>query len=120
VLTHLEVPPLPVAHAFTSCVDVEYDEGEGVSLDAAVLLDASDPGTTPAPLPGMTPVTGQPGIFRALSVSGTLLARRIAGAWLAVEERFFRSGRGEAELGLLQALQATISLPSPVAGAHTG
>jgi hypothetical protein len=66
--------------ALLSCVDTIYSNHEEDHLDAAVLLDAAHPGTTPPPLPGMTSLTGHPGIFKAPGAQGQIVARRIPGA----------------------------------------
>jgi hypothetical protein len=69
--------------ALLSCVDTVYVNEEQHHLTAAVLLNASHPGVTPPPLPGMKPLAGHPGIFDA---PPDRYARRIRGAWLVVEE----------------------------------
>lgn len=71
---------------FTSCVSVRYQSAAGPSLQAAVLIDAADPGRTPAPLPGMRPVAGHPGVFQAPGPKTQLVARRAQRAWVVVEE----------------------------------
>lgn len=97
-----------MGQALLSCVDVTYFYLEEHALDAAVLLNAANPGATPPPLPGMKPLTGYPGIFEAPGSSGEMALRRIPGAWLVVEEAD--------EIGLsvpmelLERLHATIHL----------
>jgi hypothetical protein len=95
--------------AFTSCASTVYLAASGKSLAAAVLLDATNPGSAPAPLPGMSPVGGHLGIFEAPGPGGEMVARRVAGAWLVVQE----GGSGTQEpLSLLGQLTATINAPS--------
>jgi hypothetical protein len=77
-------------------------------LTAAVLLDASHPGATPSPLPGVQPLAGHPGIFEAPGAEGELAARRIPGAWLVVEEEDRIGLRVPVEL--LEDLHATVRL----------
>jgi hypothetical protein len=96
-----------IGQALMSCVDVTYFYLEEHALDAAVLLDASHPGATPPPLPGMKPLAGHPGIFEAPD-SDEMAARRIPGAWLVVEEN---DGIGlDVPVELLEHLRATIRL----------
>ena len=110
--SHLAAPirPFPeqlVGRAFSSCVDVEYYL-HGWPLDAAVLLDAAQPGSLPAAIPGLAPLpehrgyVNGPGDFK-----GELTATRRGSAWLVVA-----GGNGLAQrLRLLSHLKATISLP---------
>jgi hypothetical protein len=95
-----------LGRAFLSCVDTVYIYEEQHDLRAAVLLDASHPGTTPPPLAGMKPLTGHPGIFAVPGPAGEMAARRIRGAWLVVEEEDRIGLRVPVEL--LEWLQATI------------
>lgn len=96
-----------IGRAFLSCADTEYFSQEDTSMDAAVLLDASYPGTTPAPLPGMRPLPGHHQVFRARGSGGELVASRIREGWLVVEE----GGTGLQEpLALLVHLHATVNL----------
>lgn len=88
VATSVTATPGIAAGGFASCVDTELSYGHS-SLDAAVLLDAADPGATPPVLPNASAVHGQHGLYSAPGYSGEILARRIAGAWLLVE-----GGRG--------------------------
>lgn len=70
---------------FASCVDVEYSFAHS-SLDAAVLLDAAQPGSVvPVTLPGAVPVRHHPSLFSAPGWNGQILARRVGSSWLAVE-----------------------------------
>lgn len=94
-----------VGRALQSCVDITYFYLEEHALDAAVLLDASHPGATPPPLPDMRPLAGHPGIFEAAG-SAEMVARRVAGAWIVVEES---DGVGPSPpIELLEHLHATI------------
>jgi hypothetical protein len=88
-----------------SCVDITYFYLGEHALTAAVLLNASHPGTTPPSLPDMKPLAGHPGIFEAPD-SQEMAARRIPGAWLVVEENDGIGLRVPAEL--LKSLRATI------------
>jgi hypothetical protein len=70
---------------FASCIDTEYSLARS-ALDAAVLLDAAQPGTAaPAAPPNAAPVRQHPGLFSAPGWNGQILARRAGDAWLAVE-----------------------------------
>ena len=101
------VPRLP-GRALLSCAHIVYAHSGGRYVSAAVLLDASHPGTPPPPLPGMKPLAGHPGVFEAQSSEGRIAARRIPGAWLAVTEE---TPTGQAvPLELLGHLRATIHL----------
>lgn len=68
---------------FVDCVHASYLV-QGWPLEADVLLDAANPGSTPAPLPAMRPLTGHVGIFQGPGIDRIEVARRIAGAWLLV------------------------------------
>jgi len=90
---------------FVSCASTGY-LFKNWPIGAAVLLDASHPGTTPASLPAMQPLQGHPGIFQGPGVEGETIARRTPGAWLVVAK-----GEGlQQRLTLLQHLQVTIHL----------
>jgi hypothetical protein len=96
-----------VGQALMSCVDTTYFYLEEHALTAAVLLNASHPGATPPPLPGMKPLAGHPGIF-ATPDSQEMAARRIPGAWLVVQED---DGIGlRVPVEPLESLRATIRL----------
>jgi hypothetical protein len=89
-----------VGELFVSCVSTEYYL-HGWPLEAGVLLDARQPGRVLGPIPGATPVPGQPDVvdFRG----GSLTARRIGNAWLAV-----KGGSGlEQRLQVLRALRVS-------------
>lgn len=80
-------PPYPgriVGRAFASCIDTEYYL-HNWPLDVAILLDAQQPGRTPAPIPGMKPIPGAPGVFSAAGDwNGELAVVRRGPAWLVV------------------------------------
>jgi hypothetical protein len=92
-----------IGHPFLSCASTKYTY-KGQPLVASVLLDASAPGSRPAPLPGMRPVAGQPGIVVAPSAQGSMVARRVDRAWLAVAGGL---GRPQ-QIVLLNHLRATV------------
>ncbi len=96
-----------VGQALMSCVDITYFYLGEHALTAAVLVNASHPGATPPPLPGMKPLAGHPGIFEAPD-SDAMAARRIPGAWLVVEEEDDIGLRVPVEL--LEHLHATLHL----------
>jgi hypothetical protein len=97
-----------LGRALLSCADTVYVNDEEHHLTSAVLLSASHPGATPPPLPGMKPLAGHPGIFEAPESEGEMAARRIAGAWLVVDEEDDIGLKVPVEL--LESLQATIRL----------
>ena len=86
VVIQLTQHPGLIDRPFLSCASTEYslDNNKAV-LMAGMLLDATHPGVTPGPLPNMKPLSGHTGVFQAPGEAGELLARRIPGAWLAVE-----------------------------------
>jgi hypothetical protein len=94
--------------AFLSCVSTEYLYLEEQLLDAAVLLDAAHPDAILPPLPAMKPLAGHSGIFEAPGWRGEIVARRIPGAWLVVEESDEIGLRVPVQL--LERLHATIHL----------
>lgn len=71
---------------FLSCVDTEY-YFHGWPLEVAVLLDAANPGQTLGAIPGATPVPGDPNTVNLVAgqFPGSITARQIGMAWLAVE-----------------------------------
>lgn len=71
---------------FLSCIDTEY-YFQGWPLDAAVLLDAAQPGQLLGPIPGARPVTGHPGVVNlaAGQFPGSITAKQIGRAWLVAE-----------------------------------
>lgn len=97
-----------LGRSFLSCASTEYFRGEE-PLEAGVLLDASRPGAEPPPLPAMRAVRDHPGIFQAQGAAGEgqMLGRRIAHAWLVVEEG---GSTLRQRIALLERLRATIHL----------
>lgn len=91
------------AHAFISCAETKYIYMGEHELPAAVLLNAVHPGVEPPGLPGMEPLADHPGVYE---VAPGMFARRIRGAWLAVQERE-RIGPS-VPLELLEHLRATV------------
>jgi hypothetical protein len=72
--------------ALASCASGSYLSQVHTLLAVAVLTDAARPGSTPGPLPGMTAIAGRSGVFEADGPGAELVARRISGAWLVVQE----------------------------------
>lgn len=62
VVTSIVGDPGIVGRAFLPCIAVAF-AAQHTLLEAAVLLDAHHPGVVPAPLPGVHPVPGDPGLF---------------------------------------------------------
>jgi hypothetical protein len=93
--------------AFASCASEIYLSATHASLAVAILTDAARPGSIPGPLPGMRPIADRSGTFEADGPGGELVARRLPGAWLVVQEGI--SGLREA-LTLLSDIQVTIKL----------
>jgi hypothetical protein len=94
VVTSLRPARSIIGRAFLPCVEVDVGlpaaGGTGSDFQAAVLLDAADPGALPAPLPGMEPVARHPGVFdRSTGDPAPIMslgasAERIGRAWLVV------------------------------------
>ncbi len=90
---------------FISCVSESYIFA-GWPVLASVLLDAVSPGSSPAALPGMKPLTGHPGVFQTVVAGGDAVARRIPHAWILAVK-----GEGLSQrLALLEHLRATVRL----------
>jgi hypothetical protein len=91
---------------YISCDDTELSV-RGSSLNAAILLDAAQPGfAPPQPLPNAHPVRGPRHLYAAPGWSGTILAERVGDAWLVVE-----GGRGLRQReSVLAHLRATVRL----------
>jgi hypothetical protein len=105
VLTHVSAHAGLIGRPVVSCASNTY-RFEGWPLVASVLLDATRPGSTPGPLPGMQQLAGHPGVFRALAAEGEMLARRVPRAWLIVAR-----GSGDVQrLVVLEHLSATVHL----------
>src|SRR3984885_2443903 len=81
------IRPFPgtlIGRSFFSCIDTEYYV-HNWPLDAAVLLDAAHPGTSPAAIPGLEPVRGTRGYFNGPGdFKGELTATRLGDAWLVL------------------------------------
>jgi len=103
------IRPFPgklVGRAFFSCIDTEYYL-KGWPLDAAVLLDAAHPGTTPAAIPGLVPVRESAGFFNGPGdFKGELTATRFGNSWLVVAGGSSLAQR----IQVLRHLTATIKL----------
>jgi hypothetical protein len=97
-----------LGHAFISCASVKYFSTNETAMTAAVLVNASRPGAPPAQqLPGAKPLPGDPGVVRALGSGGSVLAKRVPGGWIVVEE----GGTGLQEpTALLEHLTAKIDV----------
>jgi hypothetical protein len=82
------IAPYPeriVGRAFYSCIDTEYYLHKW-PLDAAILLDAQHPGSTPAAIPGLTRLRGAPALYNGPGdgFHGPETAIRKGDAWLIV------------------------------------
>ena len=108
VATRIKTVPRLLGRALLSCASMETVHSGGHYICTAILLNASYPGATPPPLPGIKPLAGHPGIFEAPSAEGQAVARRISGAWLIATEET-PSGLA-ATVELLEHLQAAIRL----------
>lgn len=109
--TLTDIRPYPgqiFASAFLPCAFTLYSLN-GHELRAYVLLDAAQPGTPPALIPGLAPVPGAPGVYGGNSgyYGGptNLTAERSANAWLAVQ-----GGESSERMQLLEDLSATVKL----------
>jgi hypothetical protein len=93
-----------IGRAFFSCIDTEYCL-QGWPLDAAILLDAAQPGTPPATIPGLRAMAAAPGYVNGPGdFHGDMTATRLGNAWLVVA-----GGSGVAQrLAVLHHLHATI------------
>jgi len=122
VVRHLKGYRVFGSRAFQSCASTVY-QLDGSRLQAAILLDAEHPGRAPAGLPGMHPVAGSPGVFRAPSAAigqelrgpavadGRMTAQRLPDGWLVVAD-----GRDAAQqLEVLRHLSAMVALTSTAA-----
>jgi hypothetical protein len=98
VATKIAGDPNIATPGWLSCLDTWFSAG-GASYEAAILLDAKSPGSTPAPLWGAIPVPGHPGIVEIPPVQRALHLAPLSPAqarWiLAVDTR--RGGRARAE-----------------------
>ncbi len=111
---HVAVAIEPITDAegelFLSCTDTEYSLDHW-PLDAAILLDAYNPGRTLPKIPGATPVAGEPGTvnLQVGNPPGDITARRVGNTWIAVQ-----GGRNLTQrLQVLHALSiAKLTLPT--------
>jgi hypothetical protein len=95
VVTRAKPVDGPFGRPFLSCASASYSL-EGWPMVGSVLLDARQPGSRPALLPGMRAVASSTGVFDALGSNGPMVARRVPGAWLVVS-----GGEGEAQRRML-------------------
>jgi hypothetical protein len=80
---HPALAPI-IGRAFLSCIDVEYSV-QNWPVDAALLLDATHPGSLPAAIPGLRSIAGQQGYFNGPGdFKGELTAKRQGATWLVV------------------------------------
>jgi hypothetical protein len=103
------IRPFPgklIGRSFFSCIDTQYYLHHW-PLDAAILLDAADPGAPPAAIPGLTPVRCEHSYFNGPGdFKGELTATRIGDAWLVVA-----GGSGlDQRMEVLRHLTATVKL----------
>lgn len=98
VATKIAGDPNIATPGWLSCLDTWFSAG-GTSYEAAILLDAKSPGSTPAPLWGAIPVPGHPGIVEIPPVQRAFhlapLSPAEATRILTVDTR--RGGRARAE-----------------------
>jgi hypothetical protein len=106
-----------VGHSLLSCVDITFSFKGESAFESAILLDAAKPGSDPPALPGMQPLAGHHGVFVTLGENGEIVARRIRGAWLVVEEDGY--GGRRVPLELLYDLQTKIELWKSSADFHS-
>jgi hypothetical protein len=91
--------------SFLSCASNSYTF-DGWPLVGSVLVDGARPTAPPAALPGMKSIPHSRGLFDAVGANGTMVARRIPGAWLVVS-----GGRAEQQrLAVVAHLRATLHL----------
>ncbi|PZS24302.1 MAG: hypothetical protein DLM61_22465 [Pseudonocardiales bacterium] len=86
VISRIAAVPDVEGAAFLSCLDTEYYL-ENWPLQAAILLDAREPGRHVGPLPGAVSVPGHPGLVNIAlgQFPGEITARRLTNAWLVVQ-----------------------------------
>ncbi len=90
---------------FVACASVSYT-WRGWSLLAGVLVNASDPGAMPFPLPGAKLMKGHPGIVEAPGFEGPMVGRSIKGGWLLVA----KGANTQQRLELLNHINATVAI----------
>jgi hypothetical protein len=101
-----------LGRALVSCAETVYIHRVGEYVSGAILLDASRPGAAPPALPGMKPLGEHPGIFRASSSGGPVVARRILGAWV-VATTSESVGDPAMPIEILEHMRVTIHLHRP-------
>ena len=72
---------------YLTCATTAYTYNGAIGLEAYVLINATDPRSRAAPVPGVEPVPMRPGVYQSLlwfSESTAFVARRVGGAWLVV------------------------------------
>ena len=62
-----------VGRPFMSCASIDYNL-HNRALEVGAILDATHPGSIPAPLPNMKPISGHTGVFQAQGPNGEMLA----------------------------------------------
>lgn len=94
-----------ISGTLASCANTRY-RLSGQRLVAAIMLDASHPGSQPENLRTMRLLAGHTDVFQTPGIEGEMVAKRIPGAWL------FVGGRGELQqrLILLEHLRARVHL----------
>lgn len=68
---------------YLTCTSVSYSVN-GWPATASVLMDASNPGASPKPLPAMRDIPGRAGIFSAPGMNGEIVGMRVHAGWLIV------------------------------------
>jgi hypothetical protein len=103
VVTTIAADTALIDPGFLSCLN-GWDRWHGATYEVGVLLNARDPGKTPASLWNSTPVSGHPGIVeikavqvrrptpsrhanQIVTLAPATLARRVGPAWLVVRYR---------------------------------
>jgi hypothetical protein len=103
------IEPVPAAQGqlFISCVNTQY-EFSGYPLDAAVLVDAHQPGQTLTSIPGAHPVNPD-GTIVDDEATG-LTARRVGTAWLVVRDGTMDAPGGHAGQDVRRAALDALSI----------
>jgi hypothetical protein len=92
---------------YVTCAITNFKyRNDSPELEAQMVLDAVHPGVAPSPIAALTPVSGQPGVFQSRLDGGSVVGRRVPGAWLLVEEGASLAQR----LVLLATLRASVHL----------
>jgi hypothetical protein len=106
VVTEVKPYKSAISSTLAACANTQY-RLDGQRVVAAVMINASAPGDTPAYLPGMRPIEGRAGVFLTPGIEGQMVGRRIPGAWLFVSGGVGLSQR----LNLLEHIRATFEVP---------